>query len=61
MPFTILLVVEGKCIIATGREQIAPSNFDRLLVPHGLEKLEIVADETVVFLERQPPLLFDEY
>jgi len=52
--FVILPVVEGKCTIATKNEQISPSKFDRLLIPHGLEELEIVANKTAVFWNADP-------
>jgi mannose-6-phosphate isomerase len=54
--FTILLVVEGNCTIATKGEQISLSKFDRLVIPYGFEELEIVADKKAIFLECQPPL-----
>lgn len=53
--FTILLVVDGKCAITTNNKQILLSQFDRILIPHGLGELEIIADKTVVFLECRPP------
>jgi mannose-6-phosphate isomerase class I len=53
--FRILLVVEGTCTIATKHERISLARFDRILVPYGLGELEIIADETVVFLECCPP------
>ena len=52
--FVILLVVQGKCTIATKNEQISPSKFNRLLIPHGLEELEIVANKAAIFLECRP-------
>jgi len=36
--------------------QISLSKFDRIVLPHGLDELEIVADQTAVFLECRPPL-----
>lgn len=54
--FVILLVVEGKCTMATQREQTALTQFDRVLIPDGLEAgLEVIADETAVLLECRPP------
>jgi mannose-6-phosphate isomerase len=53
--FAILLAVEGKCTAATGRERISMARYDRILVPHGLGDLEIIADEPAVFLECRPP------
>jgi mannose-6-phosphate isomerase len=54
--FAILLVIEGECTIAIRSQQISLSKFDRIVVPHGLEELEIVADKTAIFLECRPPL-----
>jgi mannose-6-phosphate isomerase len=54
--FAILLVVEGKCTIATKSGQISLSKFDRIVLPHGLDELEIVANKTAVFLECRLPL-----
>jgi mannose-6-phosphate isomerase len=54
--FTILLVIEGKCTVATENDEILLTKFDRILLPHGGEELEIVADKTAVFLECRPPL-----
>ena len=53
--FTILLVLEGSCVITTPNEEIQLSKFDRIIVPHGLEPLEITANDGVVFLECVPP------
>ena len=54
--FTILLVMEGKCTVATESDEISLAKFDRILLSHGLEELEIVADKTAIFLECRPPL-----
>jgi len=53
--FTILLVVEGSCIVATAHEEILLSRFDRIVVPHGLDSLEITPENSLVFLECLPP------
>ena len=53
--FTILLVLEGKCTVATEREQTVLNKFDRILIPQGLTGLEITADRTAIFLECRPP------
>lgn len=52
--FTILLVVEGSCLVATPHEEIQLAQFDRIVVPHGLESLEITTKDHVVFLENCP-------
>ena len=53
--FTILLVVEGKCVLATESERLSLNPFDRVLVPDGLEGLEIIAETPVTLLECRPP------
>ncbi len=53
--FTILLVVEGKCVLATKSERLSLNQFDRVLVPDGLEGLEIIADRPAILLECRPP------
>jgi mannose-6-phosphate isomerase len=53
--FTILLVVEGACEIGTASEKIFLKQFDRIVVPHGLDKLEITGKDRVVLLECLPP------
>ena len=53
--FTVLLVVEGACEIATADEKICLKQFDRIVVPHGLKTLEITAPERAVLLECLPP------
>ena len=53
--FTILLVVEGACEIATANEKILFSQFDRIVVPHGLAALEITGKDHAVLLECLPP------
>lgn len=52
--FTILLVVEGSCMVATANEKIQMAKFDRFVVPHGLESVEITAKDCIVFLENCP-------
>jgi hypothetical protein len=47
--------VEGACAVATARETLLLSQFDRIVVPHGLEPLDISARDRVVFLECLPP------
>jgi mannose-6-phosphate isomerase len=54
--FTILLLVEGNCVLGTTSEQVALKQFDRVLIPDGLEGLEIIADSPAVLLECRPPL-----
>ena len=53
--FTILLVVEGFCTVATAHEEIQLKQFDRIIVPHGMKSLEIIAPERAVLLECLPP------
>ena len=53
--FTILIVVEGSCEITTGHETILLSEFDRVVVPHGLDILEINGKNSAVLLECLPP------
>ena len=53
--FTILLVVEGSCTVATAHETIQLQQFDRIVVPHGLKMLEITAPDRAVLLECLPP------
>ncbi|MDI1337556.1 MAG: class I mannose-6-phosphate isomerase [Lacunisphaera sp.] len=53
--FTILLVVEGSCSIATAQETVELRQFDRIVVPHGLKQLEITAPDRAVLLECLPP------
>jgi len=55
MGFTILLVVEGSCVVATADEEIRLSKFDRVVVPHGLNPLQLVRIEETVLLECLPP------
>ncbi len=53
--FTVLLVVEGSCSVGTPDEEIQLHQFDRIVVPHGLESLEINPENRVVLLENCPP------
>ena len=53
--FTILLVVEGSCHVATAQEGIQLQQFDRIVVPHGSQPWEITAPERAVLLECLPP------
>ena len=53
--FTILLVVEGTCLIRADDERVQLKQFDRIVVPHGMDALEISANEHVVLLECLPP------
>jgi mannose-6-phosphate isomerase class I len=53
--FTVLLVVEGACDIATAHEKASLSQFDRIVVPHGLGALDITSPNGVVLLECLPP------
>jgi mannose-6-phosphate isomerase len=58
--FTILLVVEGACEIATANEKTVLSRFDRIVVPHGMEALEITGKDGAVLLECLPPETIQE-
>jgi mannose-6-phosphate isomerase len=53
--FTILLVVEGSCSIRVADELVQLKQFDRIVIPHGMESLEITATDRAVFLECLPP------
>ena len=53
--FTILILLEGACEVDTGFDKCSLSRFDRIVVPHGLEQLEITAHSTTVLLECLPP------
>jgi mannose-6-phosphate isomerase len=53
--FTVLLVVEGSCDIAAADKKASLSQFDRIVVPHGLDALEITSQNGVVLLECLPP------
>jgi mannose-6-phosphate isomerase len=53
--FTVLLVVEGSCEIATANEKISLSHFDRIVIPHDMDPLEITTNNRVVLLECLPP------
>jgi mannose-6-phosphate isomerase len=53
--FTILLVVEGSCVVSVGGERIALRQYERIVVPHGMAPLEIIPDQRVVLLECLPP------
>jgi mannose-6-phosphate isomerase len=53
--FTILLLVEGSCRIATPNEEVQLQQFDRIIVPHCLQQLEITAPDRAVLLECLPP------
>jgi len=53
--FAILLVLEGACIVATPHERIELAQYDRILVPYGMENLEITANRQAVILECRPP------
>lgn len=53
--FTILLVVEGSCTVATAHEEIQLKQFDRIAVPHGLKTFRIAAPDRAVLLECLPP------
>lgn len=54
--FTILLVINGACSLETAHERVRLSEYDRIVVPHGLQELEIVAEDHVVLLENSSPL-----
>lgn len=53
--FTVLLAVEGSCEIATANDKASLPQFDRIVVPHGLDALEITSQNGVVLLECLPP------
>jgi mannose-6-phosphate isomerase len=53
--FTVLLVVEGSCEIATANEKTSLAQFDRIVIPHGMDTLEITAADHAVLLECLPP------
>ncbi|MDD5140697.1 MAG: class I mannose-6-phosphate isomerase [Verrucomicrobiales bacterium] len=55
MGFTILLVVDGACTVATPQEEIHLSRFDRILIPHGMTQLHLSPTEPTVLLECLPP------
>jgi len=53
--FTVLLVVAGACTVATPHEEIQLCQYDRIVVPDGLDSLEINPRNRVVLLENCPP------
>jgi mannose-6-phosphate isomerase len=53
--FTVLLVAEGSCTVETADEEIPLRTFDRVVVPHGLESMQIRATDRAVLLECNPP------
>lgn len=53
--FTILLIVEGSCAIAAADQSFQLKQLDRIVVPHGMDFLEINAPNRVTFLECLPP------
>lgn len=53
--FTILIVIEGTCSIETAHERVVLSQYDRFVVPCGLEEFEVVAEQRAVFLESCGP------
>jgi mannose-6-phosphate isomerase len=53
--FTILLLLEGDCTIRNQHDEISLAQFDRILVPNGLDDLEMIAGKQAVFLECRPP------
>lgn len=55
--FTILIVLEGSCEITTEHETSSLFEFDRIVVPHGLDTLEITGQDRVVLLECRPPAI----
>ena len=52
--FTELLAVEGSREITTGNDKLTLSEYDRIVVPHGMDALEITAKNRVVLLECLP-------
>ena len=55
--FTILIVVEGACEISTEHETASLVKFDRVVIPHGLDTLEITGKNHAVLLECLPPAI----
>lgn len=53
--FTILIVVEGSCEIIMEHETVSLFQFDRIVIPHGLDGLKITGKDRVVLLECLPP------
>jgi mannose-6-phosphate isomerase len=53
--FTVLLVLEGSCSVLTEQEELKLFQYDRIVVPHGLETLEIFPHSNVVLLENGSP------
>jgi mannose-6-phosphate isomerase len=53
--FTILIVVEGSCVIATDDDEVHLAQYDRILVPDGLNSLHITPHDRLVLLECKPP------
>jgi mannose-6-phosphate isomerase len=49
--FTVLIVLEGSCSVLTELEELRLSKYDRIIVPHGLQTLEICPQNTAVLLE----------
>jgi len=53
--YTILLVVEGCCTVATDSEKVHLSTYDRVVIPHGLGVLDIESVAGATLLECNPP------
>ncbi len=53
--FTILLLVQGSCLVATEHGAVSMATFDRVLIPHGLGEIELEPGPRAVFLECLPP------
>jgi mannose-6-phosphate isomerase len=53
--FSILIVVEGSCMVATDDDEVHLAQYDRILVPDGLNTLHITPHHRLVLLECRPP------
>lgn len=49
--FTILLVLEGSCTVATAQEEIPLRQFDRNVVSHGQAPVILTAPDRAVLFE----------
>jgi mannose-6-phosphate isomerase len=54
--FTVLVVVEGSCVVTTAQEMAHLRQFDRIVVPNGLHALDLKAEGHAVLLECCSPL-----
>jgi mannose-6-phosphate isomerase len=53
--FTLLLIVEGSCVVKTKTQEVRLVQFDRIVVPCGMETIQIEPEEKVVLLECLSP------